>query len=42
MNEPIMAANTAIQVVRLARFGSTAICSNGRETGNGGSEADDV
>src|SRR5689334_11264241 len=39
MNEPIMAASTAIQVVTLARFGSTTACvggSRGREEGASG------
>src|SRR5882757_8361093 len=41
MNDPIMAARTAIQVVRLARFGSTAVCSGlAREAGSADIEAD--
>jgi hypothetical protein len=34
MNEPIMAARTAIQVVRLARFGSAAGLDAAREIGS--------
>src|SRR5580704_15541554 len=41
MNEPIMAANTAIQVVMLARFGSIAVRSGPvRELGSADIEAD--
>src|ERR1700689_4573397 len=41
MNEPIMAASTAIQVVTLARFGSEAVRSDpGREFGGADMEAD--
>ena len=40
MNEPIMAAETAIQVVMLARFGSVAGLDAAREVGSADIEAE--
>jgi hypothetical protein len=40
MNEPIMAARTAIQVVTLARFGSTVRLDAAREIGSADIEAE--
>ena len=40
MNEPIMAAETAIQVVTLARFGSVAGLEAAREVGSAEFEAE--